>query len=75
MQRRARVSPYARRFLTSLVIALVVFVVIACVAMLGVRIPTLGATREPWFADPTVWMLVLAVTIVVGVVQRRRPRR
>lgn len=66
---------YARRYLSSLVIAVFVFVVAAGLASLGLHVPRIGGAHAHWWSDPTVWLLVLAATIVVGLIQRRRMRR
>ena len=66
-------SPYLRRYLISLGIAIAVFVVIACAVTLGMPMPRFGR-HEHWYADPLTWLLVGAATIVVGIAQRRRRR-
>ena len=66
---------YAGRFLSSLVIALVVFAAVAVMVSLGVELPTFGRAGDPWWRNPTVFLLVLAAMIVVRLVQRWRARR
>jgi hypothetical protein len=66
-------SPYLRRYLMSLGIAIALFVVIVCAVMIGMPMPRLGR-HEHWYADPLTWLLVGTATIAVGLVQRRRRR-
>jgi hypothetical protein len=66
---------YAGRFLSSFAIAIAVFVAVAIAVSLGVRLPTFGREGDPWWRNPTVWLLVFAAMLVVRIVQRWRARR
>jgi hypothetical protein len=68
-------NAYAKRFLSSLVIAIVVFAAVGIAVSLGMPLPSFGREDDPWWRNPTVLLLVVVAMIVVRVVQRALARR